>query len=189
MQQRAQTKGFTLIELLVVIAIVAILSVVVILTLNPAELLRQARDSNRISDLATLKSAISLYLADGQTASIGADGRCYAARSTTTVTCGGRFGGTTTSTATTSRAVSGSGWLPVDFTLITSGAPISNLPVDPLGDNATYYYAYTASSSGGVFELTAKMESTKYGTGTGDVENSDGGNNTDHYEVGTKLDF
>src|SRR5271163_765603 len=60
-------KGFTLIELLVVIAIIAILAVVVILTLNPAELLRQARDSNRESDFATLKSAIGLYSADVST--------------------------------------------------------------------------------------------------------------------------
>ncbi len=57
-------KGFTLIELLVVIAIIAILAVVVILTLNPAELLRQSRDSNRVSDFATLKSAIGLYSED-----------------------------------------------------------------------------------------------------------------------------
>src|SRR5271154_2180592 len=57
-------KGFTLIELLVVIAIIAVLAVVVILSLNPAELLRQARDSNRVSDMATFKSAIALYLAD-----------------------------------------------------------------------------------------------------------------------------
>ncbi|MBI5221157.1 MAG: prepilin-type N-terminal cleavage/methylation domain-containing protein, partial [Candidatus Liptonbacteria bacterium] len=40
----ANTKGFTLIELLVVIAIIAILAAVVILTLNPGQLLKQARD-------------------------------------------------------------------------------------------------------------------------------------------------
>ena len=56
--------GFTLIELLVVIAIIAVLAVVVILTLNPAGLLQEARDSNPISDMATLKSGLSLYLAD-----------------------------------------------------------------------------------------------------------------------------
>ena len=47
-------ESFTLIELLVVLALVAILSVVVILTLNPAELIKQARDSNRLSDLPQL---------------------------------------------------------------------------------------------------------------------------------------
>ncbi len=52
-------EGFTLIELLVVIAIIAILSVVVVLTINPAEMLRQSRDSQRVSDLNTLRSAIN----------------------------------------------------------------------------------------------------------------------------------
>jgi prepilin-type N-terminal cleavage/methylation domain-containing protein len=73
--------GFTLIELLVVIAIIAILAVVVILTLNPAELLRQARDSNRVSDMATIKSAESLFEADVATSSpsaLGVYGTLYA---------------------------------------------------------------------------------------------------------------
>ncbi len=71
-------KGFTLIELLVVIAIIAILSVVVILTLNPAELLRQSRDSNRISDLSVTKSAIAFYLASVSSGiSIGSSTYCY----------------------------------------------------------------------------------------------------------------
>ena len=64
MRNHKKQKGFTLIELLIVIAIIAILAVVVVLTLNPAELLRQARDSNRISDFATIKSALSLYAED-----------------------------------------------------------------------------------------------------------------------------
>ena len=60
----SRREGFTLIELLVVIAIIAILSVVVVLTINPAEMLRQSRDTQRISDLNTLKSALNLYLVD-----------------------------------------------------------------------------------------------------------------------------
>src|SRR5438132_8218990 len=80
-----QNKAFTLIELLVVIAIIAILSVVVILTLNPAELLRQSRDSNRISDLATLKSATSLYLVDVANYNLGSSTVCYLGLTTTTV--------------------------------------------------------------------------------------------------------
>ncbi len=47
-------KAFTLIELLVVIAILAVLAVAVTLILNPAELIRQGRDSIRLSDLATI---------------------------------------------------------------------------------------------------------------------------------------
>ena len=56
--------SFTLIELLVVLALVAILSVVVVMTLNPAELIKQARDSNRLSDLATINTALNLFSAD-----------------------------------------------------------------------------------------------------------------------------
>jgi prepilin-type N-terminal cleavage/methylation domain-containing protein len=57
-------KGFTLIELLVVLAIIAVLAVVVVLVLNPAELLRQSRDSQRLSDMSTLDDAINFYAAN-----------------------------------------------------------------------------------------------------------------------------
>lgn len=55
-------RGFTLLELLIVIAIIAILSVILIIVLNPAETLKKARDSQRLSDLNTLKTAIGIYL-------------------------------------------------------------------------------------------------------------------------------
>ena len=59
--------GFTLIELLVVIAILAILAVAVVLVLNPAEFVRQSRDSARLQDLSTLNKALVLYQVDGKT--------------------------------------------------------------------------------------------------------------------------
>lgn len=59
--QRFHQSAFTLIELLVVIAIIAILAVVVVLALNPAQLLAQSRDVNRVSDMATLNTALGLY--------------------------------------------------------------------------------------------------------------------------------
>lgn len=184
-----QEKGFTLIELLIVIAIVAVLATVVVLTLNPAELLRQARDSNRISDLSTLKSAMSLYLADGQSTSAWNNVTCYVdAAAAICVTA--RFSANYATTATsTSRAVNATGWVPVNFTLISSGSPIGQLPVDPVRD-ATHFYAYAASSSTGLFEVNAVMESTRYANGgSGNVESTDGGNNADLFEVGTKLDI
>src|ERR1700733_4058065 len=61
---KGMRRAFTLIELLVVIAIIAVLAVVVILTLNPAELLKQSRDANRISDIATINQSLALYLED-----------------------------------------------------------------------------------------------------------------------------
>ncbi len=188
-----KTRGFTLIELLVVIAIVAVLSVVVILTLNPAELLRQARDSNRISDLATLKSAVSLYLADVSSPSIGSNNTCGATVEVpTSTTCNTRFTGATIATSQLRIfTIDGTGWVPVNFNAISSGAPLGTLPRDPTNaSNSGLFYAYQASSTGLVFEFNANMESSKYvNGGSGDVENTDGGNNANIYEVGTQLTF
>ncbi len=58
---RSNQKGFTLLELLIVIAIIAILSVILILVLDPAETLRKSRDSQRIADLNTLKTALGIF--------------------------------------------------------------------------------------------------------------------------------
>lgn len=197
-----QVKGFTLIELLVVIGIVAILSAVVILTLNPAELLKQSRDSNRISDMATLKSALSLFLADVSTSSpaIGVPTRCYVTNGQTTAnvvsgttpgeigSCGGLFTAATavtTSTAANLRAVNGAGWIPVNFNAISSGAPVGNLPIDP-SNTTLLYYAYTANALLQFEVDVAAMESTKFKRGgSGDVVGTDGGDKLDSYEVGT----
>ncbi len=188
-------KGFTLIELLVVLALVAILSVVVILTLNPAELLKQARDSNRTSDLSTLKSAISLFMADVNVTptSLGAAGTCYYSyvATTATVGCGGAFPTSTTNGTTTYagvRNINGTGWIPVNFSAISSGAPIGQLPVDPVNTSAFYYTYGVGTSSNQLFEIDAKMESTKYSTtGGSELLTSDGGNNNGWYETGTTL--
>ena len=196
------TKGFTLIELLVVIAIIAILSVVVILTLNPAELLRQSRDSNRISDLSVTKSAISFYLASVTSPSIGTSGVCYqdAAASTTgqltvgTSTCLTWFATNTTSSFSSSTAVSGTGWIPIAFSTtsisgaIPGGSPLGSLPHDPLNNDGIHFYSYIASSTGLVFKLDAHMESQKYSNGgSNDVVSTDGGIDPLSYEQGTNL--
>jgi prepilin-type N-terminal cleavage/methylation domain-containing protein len=208
-KKKTNRKGFTLIELLVVIAIIAVLSIVVILSLNPAELLRQARDSNRVSDLATLKSAISLYLADQSIPVLGTSTQCYIgvgnATATmytpsqtgvwaATTTCAAWFASATSMTTSTSRSISGSGWIPVPFSNISAGTPIGQEPVDPVNTFGTaaakssgaFFYGYIMS--GTTFKLSAFTESVKYSaSGTNDVESTDGGNNNFVYEQGTAL--
>ncbi len=202
------SKGFTLIELLVVIAIIAVLAVAVILTLNPAELLKQARDSTRISDLNTLKSAISLYLADVNGATISSTVTLSVASSGYSRLANGRYlnaHAAVTSTANGAFGNDGTGWVPVNFTAISSGAPIGNIPKDPTNTGAqvtgvvtassmgitSLYYSYIGSSTPLTFELDAAMESIKYSSGGGsDVVSTDGGNSTGTsqlYEVGTNL--
>jgi prepilin-type N-terminal cleavage/methylation domain-containing protein len=209
-------KGFTLIELLIVIAIIAVLSVVVILSLNPAELLRQARDSNRISDMATMKSAVSLYLVDVASPSLGTSTWCDMSQPSTTfyvpsaagswtssTTCNSWIVGNVTSTsivATSSRGITGypTGWLPVNFSGISSGSPIGQEPIDPVNNagaaactgsspslsSCALFYSYAASST--LFKLAAFMESLKfYNGGSGAVTANDGGNNNYVYEGGS----
>ena len=50
--------SFTLIELLIVIGILAVLMVAVVVVLNPAEYLKQSRDSKRIQDLASIFTSL-----------------------------------------------------------------------------------------------------------------------------------
>jgi len=214
-QKKSVNKGFTLIELLVVIAIIAVLAVVVILTLNPAGLLQEARDSNRISDMATLKSALSLYLADVPSPSLGSN-VCYVAvpqtpawavtiksnspsstqacnawmvttgaSSTVVVTTGASARAIGTTTASTA------GWIPVPLGLISAGNPFPQWPIDPTNNNS-YFYSYTASTSTGspTFKIAMFMESSKYeASGTADVESTDGGQNNYVFEGGSNLNL
>ncbi len=200
---KLERSGFTLIELLVVIAIIAVLAVAVILTLNPAELLKQARDSTRISDLNTIKRAISIYLVDVNGATISSTCNLSIVSSGYSKNCNSRYAvGTATGTSSGIFTNDGTGWAPFNFTAISSGAPIGNLPKDPTNasgvagtgaSSTALYYSYIGSSTSLTFELGAAMESLKYSSGGGaDVVSTDGGNSTgtsDLYEVGTNLNL
>jgi len=194
-------KGFTLIELLIVIAILVILAVVVILTLNPAQLLAQARDSQRMSDMSTLKSAISLYLADVATSStncgMGNLNTAYISAANATTTSSivlARYpiygAGMIVATSSTPKNINGTGWIPINFTLISSGAPIGSEPIDPVntlgnGTSTSYFYAFAISpSSTCAFQLSAHMESQRYQYGgANSVEGN--GNYLYDYQTGT----
>ena len=229
-------RGFTLLELLIVIAILAILAAVVIIVLNPAQTLAQARDSQRLSDLATMKSAISLYMTtvnpvdlDGGAGALAGclgdnhtDANIYysypqanavsACVGVLTPGAGADIGSGFDAAAgdfcmsiasPTHALVDGTGWIPVDFTDITGGSPLSNLPVDPTNTlldatptSADFLYRYICQQGGvdgtkptPAFELAATLESTKYAGASPnqDMDANDGGDNTAYYEVGTTL--
>jgi prepilin-type N-terminal cleavage/methylation domain-containing protein len=191
--------AFTLIELLVVIAILAVLAVVVVLTLNPAGLLQESRDANRVSDMTTLNTAISLYSADGGTA-LGSSSVVYVSipDPTATSTAGDQCQGlglpTLPATYTyqcaatsTYRSTNGTGWIPVNLSAATFGTPLPQLPIDPINTSSSRHY-YTYAANGTQFEVTASMESTKYKLGgSGDVISGDGGTLASVYEKGSKL--
>ncbi len=190
-------KGFTLIELLIVIGILAILATATILVLNPAQLFAQARDSQRIADLASLRSALSLYVSTVTSPDMGFG----------TPTCGTDWGVSAypqyaptkrvaataagASNAGVATSTAGIGWVFVDLSSVPSGSPLSALPTDPSND-ATYNYQYSCDNTNKTFEINAEMESTRYAgcDGGDDVEGVDGGNASSaggscFYEVGT----
>ncbi|MBI5079525.1 type II secretion system protein [Candidatus Wolfebacteria bacterium] len=160
-------KGFTLLELLIVIGILAILTAAVVVVLNPAQLLAQARDSQRLSDLSSVSSAINLYLTTATSTTIGTG-----PYSTANATCG--FSSTTTCTVSTSTAVNSTGWVRVDLTQSSGGSPLPALPIDPT-NSATYQYAYIGNDNVKTFELNARLESEKY---RGRMSNDGGNQNT-----------
>ena len=187
-------KGFTLIELLVVIAILAVLMSVVVVTINPAEMLKKTRDTKRISDLDALRTALNLYVTDVGNLTGIASVNCHVY-----VTASNNFTGTAQGcaayTTSTSQASTGSGWIPLNFATISSGNPLSVLPIDPriiyIGDQTStgwHAYLFKASTASTTFKLMANMESNYYSSsGTGDVEGTDGGASTTVYEIGSDV--
>jgi prepilin-type N-terminal cleavage/methylation domain-containing protein len=187
-------KGFTLIELLIVIGILAILVAAVVVVLNPAQLLAQARDGQRMSDLDSIRSAVNLFMATATNASFTATGPILTFSSTTgpgaapTSTTPTNWG---TATISSSTAVDGNGWVKVAFNQISGGSPLAKLPIDPT-QSATYQYGFVAKSASSTFEVIARLESTKYAP----KMSADGGNLNDcgsytnancWYEVGSDV--
>lgn len=174
-------KGFTLIELLVVIGIIAVLATVVVLVINPAQLFAQARDSQRLSDLDTVRDAILFVQSNAtSTPALGTTGNTTG--TTTTCSTGSLAIYSAACTTVTARTTAGSGWAAVNFGLV-SPSPLAQLPIDP-SNGATYFYTYKGTSAG-LFKLGAVLESTKY---LGLMDNtSDGGTASGMYEVGTVL--
>lgn len=175
--------GFTLIELVIVIGILAILATAVVLVLNPAQLLAEARDSQRMSDLTSIKSAVALYLITATSPTVGAGSTCTADN----CDIGGPFGGETVNSST---ALDSTGWVQIDLEATPDGSPLSSLPLDPV-NSGNYFYGYKGDTGSNTFEIDSRLESIKYR----DAMINDGGDKSDcstsytaatcYYELGT----
>jgi prepilin-type N-terminal cleavage/methylation domain-containing protein len=148
------SEGFTLLELLIVITIISILSVALVFVLNPSETLAKSRDTRRMADLTTLKTALGVYLTStstpqldnnvnnilcvgGTTPSIWYSADQTTAGTITDNTYPGSFlAFVQRSSASASAAVDGTGWVPVKLSGLVGGSAISNMPVDPVNQIA-----------------------------------------------------
>ena len=185
--------GFTLIELLIVIAILAILAAAVVIVINPGEMLAEARDSERSTSLSSLKKSIDLFILDNPSVSLGTVQHIYISIPDTSATCANTSGlptlpsGWSYNCVTTAnlKNLDGTGWLPLNLSLIKGGSPISSLPIDPKNTASTgSYYGYIPSSSGTSFELFALTESEKI---SGTLSGKDGGPDPARYETGSDI--
>jgi prepilin-type N-terminal cleavage/methylation domain-containing protein len=187
-------RSFTLIELLIVIAVVAVLSVVVVLVLNPAELLKQARDSNRLADMETLNKALTLYLGD-RGGSLGTASTTYfslidpAATSTAGTNCASLGLVAPTSwnyhcaASSTARKLDGTGWIPLNFSAITFSPPFGALPLDPTNTSSSgLFYMYVPGTT--TYALAATLNSSKY---LASKAGGDGGVDPARIETGSNL--
>ena len=155
-------KGFTLIEMLVVIAIIAILAGAVLLAINPAETMRKSRDSTRLSDMDTLRSAINMALAEGEITLVVGEGNSI------------------DDTQETDGINGYIKYAKVDPTGTGLAKYISALPKDPLNDGV---HVYTFKSTLDDYEINAVLESA---SNEGRMRD-DGGDNPAVFEVGTNL--
>lgn len=160
--------GFTLVELLVVIAIIAILAAVVVLIINPIELTRRGRDAARLTDLANLQNAINVAVQEATGSGVVA----VLCKSAGSYPCNG-------SSNTGTRVSDGTGWVKTDLSAQTS-VSVPTLPIDPV-NSTIFHYTYCADSD--AWEIDAVLESDQQKGKMG----TDGGNETDKYEVGSKL--
>ncbi len=207
----SQNQSFTLLEILIVIAIIAILAGTTLVVINPAQLLKKARDSKRVSDLTSLKDSISYAITESNgtldmdanysnTCKNQANQTIYLSLIDSTTTCQNLINNGTlpqpptnwhyhcsTSTSIASKT-DGTGWLPINFSQFNS-LQLLNLPLDPTNNAQNgLFYAYIYDNTNKTFEIDPVLESNQFRSwGQRDKTITDGGDSFDLYEVGTDL--
>ena len=156
--------GFSITELLIVVVIVIILAIFIVLAINPGKMMTKSRDFERNENLSAITTAIDLFLADNKNFK-GLKGPYLS-----------------TSGASDMQKNDGTGWIPIKFNSISSGTPLSVLPLDPL-NNETYHYILGVDPENKTYEINCFFELSE------NIKkvSTDGGNNGDVYEVGTDL--
>lgn len=173
MKKLLSSKGFTLIELLVVITILGILVTLTLVTINPAEAQKKARDTQRLKDMATLQSLVEQFLSDNPGSSLS-------------------FTAKSSNVAGTSNC--STGWLSQAITLGTGNTDFCRyanvVPTDPVNrvtsvvvnpttgatENALAAYRIVFASAGSAYKICTRLESkANFAKLTADGETNTGG--------------
>jgi len=187
-------RAFTLVEVLVTVGLIAVLSTVVLLTLNPLDFLKQGRDSTRLNDLSNLMRTLNYIQAESPQTFFGNPKTIYISRPDPNLT------GDATSTCPNMNLppipsdwsyycvspqnlsrIDGKGWIPIDFSN-QAIFRLSKLPTDPKNDE-NYYYTYVYDPNTQSFEIDTVLESQKQKH----LLAEDNGDNNNLYELGTNL--
>jgi prepilin-type N-terminal cleavage/methylation domain-containing protein len=187
----AHHKSFTLIELLIVIAILALLMSIIIITLNPADLLKQTRDTKRISQVTALNNAITIFQANKPSTSLGAANKVYVSVPDSDSSCANLSlpplpSGYTYACSTTAnyKKTDGTGWVPINFNSLDIGSPLSVLPTDPTNATSSGLYFTFTTDSNNSYELVSIVESDKR---IQETTQTDGGDSDNGFEKGSNL--
>ena len=164
---KPQRDGFTLVELLIVIAILAILAAAVVIIINPGEMMAEARDGQRTSEIKSVSDALNLFVLDNPGVSLGTYKKVYISLPSATAPACDTTGLPTLPTgwtyncvtATNLRNIDSTGWLPINLTSIKGGSPISNLPTDPTNTKDSFYSYIPGQSQ--TYSVSAEAESIK----------------------------
>ena len=121
-----QNKSFTLIELLIVIGILAVLATTVLLVINPAQMVKQSRDANRITEINQINKALLLFQSfGGSSTNMGTHGTVYVSVPSDQADCSDlslpALGGGyvyACKPSTTYRNIDGTGWIPTPISLV-----------------------------------------------------------------------
>ena len=183
-----KNKGFTLVELLIVISILSALAAAVVVVINPAEMLRQGRDATRMGNIGTLHRTLSMFQIDRPGDSMGSPGVINVSIPSDLPDCANLglppIPGWVYRCvpAADLRNINGTGWIPINFTTMSRGSPLSSLPVDPVNTVASGAF-YVFVTDGRSWTLASLLESERHAPSA----LRDGGTDAARFEAGTNL--
>ncbi|GBD34693.1 hypothetical protein HRbin35_00433 [bacterium HR35] len=201
-------KGFTYTEIVIVLFLLIVIGGIILSVIRVQSYFARSRDLKRISDLESLTNVLRIYSQSTSTPDLDGPYLDYRGidevwptvfisvplefQSFPSSSCvyGNKIFAVFQTDKNNYLRIDGHGWLPVDFTNLTS-LPFSSLPVDPLNNYSRgYYYLYAFRRKPLQFELSAALESKDFKQGgREDKTSTDNGNDPNRFEIGTNLDL